>query len=218
MLTFSTMRSCMQPLTKLRHHLSSASNNRCVCGRVHVKPVLVSASIANCQIAPLGTTSKHSLVLSTTCCLPLLMLQDVLGVAELQGPVLDPALLNNSLTLSSQDMLQLYPLHARSSTGSRVIARMHGASSTTTADSSSRQGTAGSSKSNSSKRGRKKHNKLQQIDVPAEPAQDEVLLAGMANSIQQANSLLRCNDNLYRTAVDGVDGLLVSRMPTCSQT
>lgn len=145
------------------------------------------------------------------------MLQDALGVAELQGPVLDPTLLNNSLTLSSQDTFQLYPLHARSSTASRVSVHMRGASSSAAADSSSRKGTAGSSKSSSSKRGRKNRNELQQVDVPAGPAQDDMLLARMANSIQQANSLLRCNDNLYRTAVDGVDGLLVSCMPTCSQ-
>jgi len=110
-----------------------------------------------------------------------LLLQDVVGASILTGPVLDLSLLRGSL--SSAEPLDAYPLHARSSSSSSSTARRMKAATSSAA-------------------------------VMAEPTVSlggDWELAALTNSIQQANNLLRRNDQKHSTALEGISGLMVRK-------
>lgn len=85
-------------------------------------------------------------------------------------------------SLSSTEPLDAYPLHTRSSSTSSTSRHMKAATSS--------------------------------ASIVAEPTVSpggDWELAAMANSIQQANNLLRRNDQKHNTALEGMSGLLVSK-------
>jgi hypothetical protein len=135
---------------------------------------------------------------SQPCAALLHVLQEILGLQLLHGPVLDLELLNSSM--SSQEPFMLFPIHVHSSRPKASMCRQEFSTGAGRTRSSRRHGS------------RQRTQQQQQLPVlPSQPKDDEELLMSVANSLQQANKLQRSTDSLCSAAVADVAWLLVSK-------